>query len=151
MTVFAGDEVLAADINELIDRQNTTIFTGDSSTWGGTESGAVMSITFAAIAGAKYKIILEARISTDVALDASVMRFREDNSTGTVLQFGEVYLPTTSANAWTFHMYGEWTATTTGNKTIVVTGQRLIGTGTAHRIRASGIAPAYLFVDRIAN
>lgn len=151
MTVFAGDEIFAADVNELIDRQNTTIFTGDSSTWGGTESGAVMSITFAAVSGSKYKIVLEARVSADVAADASVMRIREDNSTGNVLQFGQVYCPTTSANAWLAHLYAEWTASSTGNKTIVVTGQRLIGTGTAHRIRASSQAPAYLFVDRIAN
>lgn len=151
MTVFGGDPILAADYNELIGRINTTIFTGDSSTWGGTESGAVMSLTFAAVAGAKYKIIFEGRISTDVAADASVMRIREDNATGNVLQFSQIYLPTTSANAWPGHLYAEWTASVTGNKTVVMTGQRLIGTGTAHRIRASGQAPAYFFADRIPD
>jgi hypothetical protein len=150
MTVFAGDEVFAADINELIDRQNTTIFTGDSTTWGATETTA-MSLTFAAISGAKYKIIFEGKVSTDVAADAANMRIREDNSTGTQLFLTQVYLPTTSGNGWQAHAYAEWTAPSTGNKTIVLTGQRSIGTGTAHRIRASGSAPAFFFADRIAN
>ena len=150
MTVFAGDEVLAADINELIDRQNTTIFTGDSATWGATELVA-MSLTFAAISGAKYKIVFEGRVSTDVSADAANMRIREDNLTGTQLQLQQVYLPNTSGNGWQAHAYAEWTATSTGNKTIVLTGQRSSGTGTAHRIRASGSAPSYLFADRIAN
>lgn len=150
MTVFGGDPILAPDINELIDRQQTVIATSDSSTWGGTET-QYTSITFSAIDGARYKIRYNARISTDVAADASVIRIREDTSAGNVLQFQQVYLPTTSANAWPCVMYAEWTATGTGSKTIVLTGQRLIGTGTAHRVRASGQAPAYLYVDRIAN
>jgi len=150
MTVFAGDEVFAADINELIDRQNTTIFTGDSSTWSGTEV-SVMSNTFAAVAGAKYKIVFEGRISTDVAADGAVIRVREDNLTGNQLNYTVVYLPTTAGNGWLGHVYAEWTATSTGNKTVVITGQRTVGTGVAHRIRAAGNGPAYLFVDRIAN
>lgn len=150
MTVFGGDVVYAADINELIDRQNTTIFTGDSSTWSNTEV-SVMSITIAAVAGAKYKIIFEGRVSTDVAADGAVMRIREDNLTGNQLSYLPVYLPTTAGNGWQSRVYAEWTAASTANKTFVVTGQRTIGTGVAHRIRAAGNGPAYFYVDRIAN
>ena len=150
MTVFGGDPVLAADYNELIGRINTTIFTGDSSTWSGTEV-SVMSITIAAIAGAKYKIIFEGRVSTDVAADAAVMRVREDNLTGNQLSYFPVYLPTTAGNGWQSRAYAEWTAPSTANKTFVITGQRTIGTGVGHRIRAAGNGPAFLYVDRIAN
>src|SRR5512138_1105388 len=150
MTVFGGDPVLAADYNELIGRINTVIFTGDSSTWSNTEVSA-MSITINAIANAKYKIILEARVSSDVAADAAVMRIREDSLTGNQLSYFPVYLPTTAGNGWQSRAYAEWTASATGSKTFVVTGQRTIGTGVAHRIRASGNGPAYLYVDRIAD
>lgn len=150
MTVFGGDPVLAADYNELIGRINTVIFTGDSSTWSGTE-GQAMSITINAIAGAKYKIIFEGRVSTDAAADASVMRIREDTSAGNQLSYFPVYLPTTAGNGWQSHAYAEWTASSTGSKTFVLTGQRTIGTGTAHRVRAAGNGPAYFYVDRIAD
>jgi hypothetical protein len=150
MTVFAGDEIFAADVNELIDRQNTVIFTGDSSTWSGTEASA-MSITISAISGAKYKIVFEGRVSTDIAADAAFIRVREDSLSGNQLNYTNVYLPTTTGNGWQARAYAEWTATSTGNKTFVITGQRSIGTGVAHRIRAAGNGPAYLYVDRIAN
>jgi hypothetical protein len=150
MTVFGGDPILAADINELIGRINTTILTADSATWGATETQAT-SITINAIAGAKYKIQFNGRISTDIAADASVMRIREDSLAGNVLQYQQVYLPTTSTNAWPCVMYAEWTAPSTASKTFSLTGQRLIGTGTAHRIRAAGSGPGYLYVDRIAD
>jgi len=150
MTVFGGDEIFASDINELIDRVATTILTADTSTWGATET-QVTSVTFSAIAGAKYKIVFEGRVSTDVSADAENMRIREDTLAGTQLQLQQVNLPNTSGNGWQAHIYAEWTAASTASKTIVLTSQRSSGTGTAHRVRASGSAPAYFYVDRIAN
>jgi len=150
MTVFAGDEVFAADINELIDRQNTAIFSADSSTWGATEV-SLGSVATPVISGAKYKIIFVGKVSADVAADASNMRIREDNLTGTQLQLQQVYLPTTSTNGWQVYAYAEYTASANVTKTFALTGQRSVGTGTAHRIRASASAPGYFYVDRIAN
>jgi len=150
MTVFGGDPVLAADINELIGRIATTILTADSSTWGAAEAQAT-SVTAALIAGARYKIVFEGKISSDVSADSDNMRIREDNSTGNQLQLQQIYLPNTSGNGFQMHIYAEYTAVSTANKTFSLTGNRSSGTGTAHRIRASGGAPAYLYVDRIAD
>jgi len=150
MTVFGGDPILAADINELIDRQNSALFTADSSTWGATET-LLGAVAVSAVAGAKYKIVFVGKVSADVAADASVLRIREDNLTGTQLQLQPVYLPTTAANGWGIHVYAEWTASSTASKTFALTGQRTIGTGTAHRIRGSGSAPGFFYADRIAN
>lgn len=150
MTVFGGDVVYAADINELIDRVNTNKITSDSTTWGATETVAA-SITISAIAGATYKIIFEGKVSSDVSADADNMRIREDTLAGSQLQLQQVNLPSTSTNGWQAHIYTEWTASSTASKTFVLTGQRSAGTGTAHRIRASASAPGFLYVDRIAN
>jgi len=150
MTVFGGDPILAADYNELIDRQSTALFTADSSTWGATET-ILGAVAVSAIAGAKYKIIFVGKVSADVAADAANMRIREDNLTGTQLQLQQVYLPNTSTNGWQTYVYAEYTAVSTATKTFALTGQRSVGTGTAHRIRGSGSAPGYFYVDRIAN
>ena len=47
---------------------------------------------------------------------------------------------------WVAHAYAEYTAVSTGAKTFVVTGQRVVGTGTAHRIRAGASRPTFLTV-----
>lgn len=148
MTVSAGDVILASDINNLVERKGTSLITADTTTWNATET--VTTTTAATlVSGLRYKVWFTGRISTDVAADAANMRIREDNLTGTQLGFGQVYLPTTTANGWFFYLYAEYTAVSSASKTFALTGQRSIGTGTAHRVRASASAPAWFNIERI--
>src|SRR5690242_16922459 len=148
MVVFAGDPVLASDINGLALRVAETVLVADTSTWSNTEF-AIATVTAALVAGKRYKIGLTGRESTDVAADSDNMRIREDSLSGTQLQLAQIYLPVASGNGYQTSFYAEYTAVSTGNKTFQLTGQRSAGTGTAHRIRAGGSSPGLLFVDRI--
>lgn len=144
----AGDPIPWSHIATRIDEATLT---ADSSTWDDTPEVAAMSIAVSLVSGVRYRISFFGRVSTDVAGDYAGLRIREDAGvSGTQLQFsGNIYLPTTTGNGFPHSLYAEYTAASTGSKTFTLTAQRTAGTGTAHRIRASSSAPAWLVVDRI--
>jgi hypothetical protein len=144
--VAAGDIIEAADVNE---REATTPLVADSATWTNSPEVVAASVTIAAVAGQKYKLWFSGRISTDVAGDAANMRIREDSVSGNQVQLGQVYLPTTTGNGWSTYLYAEWTAAASGSKTFVVTGQRSLGTGVAHRIRATSNSPGFFVAEKV--
>lgn len=140
----------ALNANLIEERDGVTPIIADSSTWGATEA-SITTVVATLESGDKYKIWFTGRISTDVAADASNLRIREDNLTGTQLQLHQVYLPTTTGNGWGTYFYAEYTAVSSASKTFALTAQRSIGTGTAHRIRAATNAPGYLAVERVMD
>lgn len=129
----------------------TTTLSADSSTWAGTESGAVMTVTVSLINGFVYGLTFFGIVSADVANDASLMRIREGDGAGTQITAAPVFMPTTLGTGWTIMLYAEYTAVATGSKPFIITGQRNVGTGTAHRIRASAVRQAFFTVDRIVS
>lgn len=144
----AGDPIPWSYIAKRVDDAELT---ADSSTWSGTESGSLMSVSPTLVSGLTYKVSAFVVVSSDVAADTAGMRLREDSSSGTQFQLAPVYLPTTSANGFALSIYAEYTAVSDGAKTFVLTGQRTTGTGTAHRIRASSSRKAYMRVDLILS
>jgi len=146
--VASGDPITWADVATRI---TDSPLTSDSTTWTATESGALITVTPSLITGRRYALNFFGNISSDVPADTAILRIREDSAAGTQIQFAPIYLNTTSANGYALSMYVEYTAVATGAKIFVVTGQRTVGTGTAHRIRASSSRPAYLRVDRIVS
>jgi hypothetical protein len=94
---------------------------------------------------------LVARFGTSAANDIVVVRVREDNLSGTTLQFELRPLPSTSSSGNTVGVLeGEYVAASTGDKTFVASGQRTSGSGNI-RLDAEAGAPAYLYVDHIRS
>lgn len=150
MTVFGGNNINAADINALEEREDTTTIVADSSTWDDTPEVSIATVTATLENGARYKVWFEGRISVDVANDTVGLRIREDAGVaGTQLNFANHHIPTTTGNGFTKTIYAEYTATASASKTFSLTGQRTGGTGTAHRVRGSANAPGYLVIDKI--
>lgn len=147
-----GDLVTADALNTNLveERDGTQTLVADSTTYGVTET-VIATVTITAVSGLVYKVEFKGKLSTDVALDASNLRIREDNLTGTLFGFNQIYLPTTTANGWAAAVYGEYTAVATGSKTFVMTGQKSIGAGTAHRIRAAATTPCFFIAEKVMN
>ena len=105
------------------------------------------TVTFNAVNTGVYGINYIGSFASSVGTDLIRNFLREDNVTGTSRCGGSWPLP--AANTAQFIvLYAEWTATATGSKTFVATGQRLSGTG---NITASGSvnSPAVLSVERL--
>lgn len=149
MTVFGGGIIYAADINRLIQRVATTKIVSDSSTWDDTPEVVAASVSATLVNGQKYMVWFTGRVSSDVNGDATNARLREDSVSGTQFQLAQWYMPTNSGNGWQQTIYGEYTAVASASKTFVLTAQRSIGTGVAHRVRASATAPGYLILGRV--
>jgi hypothetical protein len=132
----------------------THVITADSTTWSGTESGALMTVTGPVVSGERYKIEFYGKVqasavgspSTEVAL----MRIREDNASGTEVAAGQMYLYSASSVGFTTTVKAEWVASSTATKTFVFTGQRNGGANT-HFLRANSVSPCYLSLDLISR
>ena len=140
----AGQKLVAGAVPG--ERIATTIRTSNSSGVTTSET-SIDTVTFAAVSGRTYRITYDASVKTTVAADRFYVRIREDSSSGTLLRYNQRYLHTNSA-AWPVHVEAEWTASSTGSKTIVGTIQRAAGTGTGD-IEADATNPSYLYVDYI--
>lgn len=145
-TYAVGQRLTAALLQELADLiEDSTIsasVTSDSATVTTTETTTI-TLVAAVEAGAVYQISSYARISSSTAGDVVVTRIREDNSTGTQIQGGQVECSTTSTTGYSNSLNTEWTAATTGNKTFVFTIVRGGGSGNIIH-RAAATAPGFL-------
>jgi hypothetical protein len=136
----ALERLRASDLNDALapPRIATTEVVSDSSTFTTTET-QVASVTAALVSGRNYRVRLVARFGTSAANDIVVVRVREDNLSGTTLQFELRPLPSTSSSGNTVGVLeGEYVAASTGDKTFVASGQRTSGSvlvrGTLQRI-----------------
>jgi hypothetical protein len=148
----ALERLRASDLNDALapPRIATTEVVSDSSTFTTTET-QVASVTAALVSGRNYRVRLVARFGTSAANDIVVVRVREDNLSGTTLQFELRPLPSTSSSGNTVGVLeGEYVAASTGDKTFVASGQRTSGSGNI-RLDAEAGAPAYLYVDHIRS
>jgi hypothetical protein len=104
-----------------------------------------MSITCALITGVVYAVEADIAISTTLANDIDFPRVREDTITGNTLQAKNLIMTTVAGSGYPISLYAEYTAVATANKTFVVTGNRIVGTG-AHQMRAAATSPNWLRV-----
>lgn len=131
-------------------RVATSPVTANSSTFTTTETSPLVSVTFAQTSGLTYKINVWVPIQSTAAGDVCFCRIREDNNTGNQLDGANLYIGSTSANGYPSIMYAEYTAGSTGSKTIVFTGARTGGSGTLN-LSASTSRPAWMTVDLIVS
>src|SRR5690349_13115557 len=124
MQTLADD--IDADVQTVSDAQKIDAgfaqLTADSSTFGSTESGALLTVNCDFVNGYEYIITANMNVSVDVAGDSFLMRIRADNATGTQLVGRQASAATTSTVGYNLMMQCKVTATATGTKTYVVTG-----------------------------
>jgi hypothetical protein len=142
----AAGNTITAPATDYSRRVGTNVNVTNSSTFTTTET-VTDTITVALVSGRKYAIRYHGSWDSTVANDDVRARIREDSVAGTLLTSARLRVPVTNGEAWE-HLYVEYTAVSTGNKTFVVTGLRVGGTGTINRHGASS-EPAYLYVDEI--
>ena len=145
---FAGQIAVAGRIpGELI---ASSVSTSDSATFTTTET-TVLSVTAPLVSGRTYRVIFFGKFASTVAGDIGVARIREDNSTGPERQSDYLDFNTASLTiGYSCYMEFEYQASSTGNKTFVVTGVRNTGTGTL-RLEAAGHRPSYLRVEYVSG
>jgi hypothetical protein len=142
----AGETIIAGRVPG--ERIATTTATADSSTFTTTET-TVMSVTAALVTGRTYRVRFYGRFNSSVSTDRVVARFREDNSSGTEIATTDTPLTNYSGTfGHAIEIEIEYTASATGNKTFVVTGERGAGSGNCN-LEAATTRPAYLYVDYI--
>lgn len=124
----------------------TNTETTSSGTFTTTET-VTDDVTAPLIDGERYLVEFWGEFVSTVAGDDVGVQLREDNVSGTVLTLVIKNIETASV-AEAFYLRREYTATATGSKTFVVTGDRLVGTGNVSRLSASTL-PAYLTVTHI--
>jgi hypothetical protein len=129
------------------ERIATTTVTSDSSTFTTTET-EVASVTAALVSGRTYRVRYAARFGSTVAADWLKASIREDDTSGTVLTNDNMILEQTSTSGWPVAGEAEYTAASTADKTFVLTGDRISGTGDC-RLEAAATHPTYLTVDYI--
>jgi hypothetical protein len=138
----AGERIVADKLSKYADEPevretNSSAYTAET---------VLDTTTVPVVNGRRYRIIWDSEISSSVNSTAETdrVRIREDNITGTVLQTRTITLP--NAVAAPAHVEARFTATSTGNKTFVVTGSRLGGTG-SHISGGNSSAPTILAVE----
>lgn len=124
----------------------TTTATSSTATFTTTET-ITDSVTAALVNGERYLVEFWGRFSTSVAGDNIIVAIREDNVSGTRLNEEERDLVAASMGVAAY-MRAEYTAAATGDKTFVVTGDRVAGTGNITRV-AAVTGPALLSVTHI--
>ncbi len=141
----AGQQLVAGRVPG--ERIATAIRTTSTGTFTSTETQSD-TVTAALINGRTYKIAWWGLPTSSVAGDAALIRVREDNLTGTLLQAGRVHIGAATGFAAYFEVH--YTAAATGDKTFIVSGQRSSGTGNIS-LAAASTQPSHLYVDYISG
>lgn len=147
MASSAGFQLAAGRIPG--ERIATSTNTSDSSTFTTTET-SIGSVTAALVSGRTYRVRWHGGLVTTVADTPCIVRLREDSISGTIFQervFSIIHAGSSGEGAV---IEGEFTASSTANKTFVAGGIRFSGTGTLH---ADGAAthPRQIYVDYISG
>lgn len=147
MTSSAGFQLTAGRIPG--ERIATTTSTSDVGTFTTTET-QLDAVTAALVSGRVYKVVWEGAGVSDAIDTTMLVRIRENNTSGTIIQERNFYIPTGSSSGYAMHLSVPYTAVSTANKTFVITGTRNGGSG---NLLAEGAAnhPRQLFVDYISG
>jgi hypothetical protein len=141
----AGQRLVAGRIPG--ERIATTIVPTDSSTF--TAETIVASVTAPLVSGRTYRVRFHGQFQSSVSGDRVFVRMRQNDISGSTINV-TLLIITASASSpgWATTLEAEFVATSTGNKTFVVTGLRASGTGNIN-LEASGSWPTFLYVDYI--
>lgn len=144
--VQAGQRLVAGRIPG--ERIATDVSTSDSSDFTDTEI-EVQSVTAALVEGRTYTVVLDTSISGDTVDDEVGVRIREDAVSGSFVQNRRSYVSSSTSSFGDYvRVQGEYTATSTGDKTFIATATRISGAGTSSR-HGSSSSPSYMYVDYI--
>lgn len=152
MPVGAGGYVYASGENRVnsLDEDEKQ---ADSSTWTGTETGALFTVTADLVNGERYELEFFGNFNTSSSaaspgIEFSLVRIREDTAAGTQIASAHAYMPTTAGAGFPVSMKVRYTAVATGSKTFVVTGQRISGAGN-HKLAAASSRRAIFTLDPV--
>lgn len=120
----------------------TAVETTDSGTF--TAETEIGSITATLVTGRTYQVLCNAQVSSSVANDTVLIRLREDTVAGTTIALNTGDVHTTGNIPTICSVEAEYVALVDGDKTFVVSAQRLTGTGNIRR-EAAPIAAEQLF------
>lgn len=142
MVVFAGDPVLAADMNRAQQRVIGTpsIATSDASASSSTSNTLIDSITVPVEEGRRYKLSAFVPFTAVDANNAFFVLLLEDSTSGNQLVYETFYAPV-AAGGYPVKLWVYFTASTTGNKTFVLCQRRSGGTASNGQARGSGGQP----------
>jgi hypothetical protein len=142
MASSAGFQLAAGRIpGELI---ASSVATADSANFTTTEV-IVMTVTAPVVIGRTYSVWAGPTFHSTVDADVVHSQLREDNVSGTILDRTDDYIRVTVSAIDRTILYAHYTADATENKTFVVTGDRVIGTGNC-RLEAASNRPAFMIV-----
>lgn len=142
-TITEADLIVdTATTNEGVIIVRVASSTDTSASAGVTTEAITDTVTFSSVNGAVYGVTWQAQFTSTVTTDQALMRLRQTNISGTILQSGR----TANANATLGTEYAEVTGTGS-NVTVVGTAQR-VGTGTLTR-DGSSTTPSRLIVNRV--
>lgn len=131
MTVFAGDPILAEDMNRALSRVIGTPTEGvaDLSAINSGTNVIIDSLTVTVEAGRRYKLTTYIPYTVSDTTSNHYLLLLEDSVSGTQLQYATVReAQTTRVAAKTVWVY--WTAPSSGSKTFVSASRRADGSGT---------------------
>lgn len=127
------------EVARTVNLTNTSTFT--------TTETVTDSVTAPLVNGRVYEIEWSARYTNSTASINTAWRLREDNVSGTNIDIDNHFNPNTVGQKASCR--SRYTATSTGNKTFVITGQGGGGTGNVTRLGATG-NPSILTVTEVA-
>jgi hypothetical protein len=136
---LAGELIIPPYHLVSIDEASTSTFT--------TTETVTDTITVTLSINKTYLVAHSAMWNSSVAADTVAVRMREDNLTGTALNGFDVNLSATS-HYFNAYIRCYYTATSSGSKTFVITGQRVAGSGNVMRA-ANTTNPSIFNVDQV--
>lgn len=147
MTVFAGDPILAADMNRALTRVigTPTVATADLSAISSGSNTIIDSLTVPVEAGRRYKLLAYIPYTVGVTGERHYLLLCEDSVSGTQISYATISESSTTGNS-AKTVWAYWTAPSTGDKTFVSCTRRASGSG-AITIRGSGGQPRILTLE----
>lgn len=148
MTVFAGDPILAADMNRAQQRVigTPTVSTSDGTASSSTSDQLIDTLTVPVEQGRRYKLSAFVPFTAVDANNAFFVLLREDSVSGTQLVYETFYAPV-AAGGYPVTPWVYWTASATGNKTFVSCFRRNGPTASNGQPRGSGGQPRTLTLE----
>jgi hypothetical protein len=147
MTVFAGDPVLAADINEALNRRMGTFEgTSDLTATSGTTEKLCDVVTATLKAGRRYVVSVFFPGNGTVAADKFLIRLRQGSTTaGTQVSYARYTVAATGNNDQVSLSY-DYVPGADGSVSFCTTAQRDSGTGTLTP-KGAASQPRYIRID----
>ncbi len=141
-----GDVIVAGRVSG--ERIATSVRTGTVGSITNAAEVQLDTVTGALVSGRVYRLFWGGNIASTNTGDIGNIKIRQDNTAGTVVNSTQSAGLLTGTVDQGLSVEGEYTAVATGNKTLVVTGIRVVGAGTLSS-SATATNPAYLYIEYV--